>query len=84
MVTAHLEFLIPAWDTALRLYPAEVAESWLRAQAGRVDIPASDLACRVVLGELAAATAMPQGDAEPDDAYCLRYVLTLLAEATDS
>ena len=71
---------MPAWEAALTLYPLEVAESWLATEGRSVD----DLADRVASGRLVAVTAMPQGDGEPDEAYCLRYVLTVLAEVTDA
>jgi hypothetical protein len=81
MVDAHMEYLVPAWRIALSQYPAEVVVGLFSEVC---DGDARSLARRVVEGELVAVTAMPQGDGEPDDAYCLRYVLTFLAEATDS
>jgi hypothetical protein len=75
MVIEHLADLERAWSTATKLYPVAVI----------VDMPCASLAAQqIVAGERIATTAMGQGDNESDAAFCLRYVLTLLAEETDA
>lgn len=75
MVIGHLADLEQAWSTASSMYPRAVVDG----------LPtANDAARAIVAGELMASTAMGQGDNESDAAYCLRYVLTLLAEETDA
>jgi hypothetical protein len=75
MVIEQLADLEQAWSTAARLYPSAVT----------LDMPcASVVARQIIAGDRVATTAMGQGDNESDAAYCLRYVLTLLAEETDA
>lgn len=75
MVIGHLEDLEQAWSTAIALYP----------QAVTAGMPCASIAARQIIdGSRVAATAMGQSDNESDAAYCLRYVLTLLAEETDA
>jgi hypothetical protein len=75
MVIEHLADLERAWSTAAALYPHAVT----------ADMPCAAIAARqIVDGDRIAVTALGQGDNESDAAYCLRYVLTLLAEETDA
>ena len=75
MVIEHLADLEQAWATVVSFYPRAVSDPW----------PSPEVAAKeVIAGQRVAVTAMGQGDNEPDAAYCLRYVLTLLAEETDA
>jgi hypothetical protein len=75
MVIEHAADLEQAWAIVVFLYPPAASDTW----------PSPEVAAKeIVSGQRVATTAMGQGDNEPDAAYCLRYVLTLLAEQTDA
>jgi hypothetical protein len=70
---------------AVELYPREVIQGICGGLGIREDAdPVAALVALSLSNNLTMETGLDQGDAEPDEAFCLRFWLTVLNEQSDA